>query len=333
MISDSHVIGWKNIPDFEITVVADINAEVAKTRAAQWGVSRWTSDYQTTLSDPEIVTCDICLPHSLHASVTIECLNAGKHVLCEKPIALKLRDALKVIAAQKASGKILMIGENWYYLPSVVKALQVYRAGEIGDAYSFRGNLDFPGLRIWPKEQTNVRGQGWRGSPEQAGGGILMDAGIHTFSVARMFMGEVEAVWAIEGKQLWKTETGLEDTFSAMCRFESGASGLFHFAEVSGWDSCHFDFTILGTKGVIEIDILQQTVRVHKEKQLIEYKTEAAGGMIEEIQHFVSCIERNRQPLSNAEDQMKSLAFVLAAYKSAENNGAPVTPEREALDV
>jgi predicted dehydrogenase len=325
-ISGDHYPGWQRAEDAELSIVVDINQEQAKKRAAEWGGIAWETDYKKILNNPEITICDICLPHHLHARVTIDCLLAGKHVLLEKPIAMTISESIDIIEARKKSGKMLMIAENWYFAPVVTKAAELIGGGAIGEVYSIRANLDYPGMRSWPKEKAYVRGVGWREQAAQAGGGVMVDGGIHTLSVARMFMGEVDTVWGIEGKQAWKEQTGLEDTFYTMLRFKSGAAGVFHFTDASGWDRCHFDFTLLGTDGVIEFDIWTGVLKVNGKNITTEYRVPAYGGFIEEIAHFMTCVRTGKEPYSSGPDQTRSLALLLAAYESARMGGVGVQP-------
>jgi UDP-N-acetylglucosamine 3-dehydrogenase len=323
IISDFHVQGWKNIPNIEIHTVVDLNEDLAKEKAEKWGAKNFETDYQKVLQNPEVTICDICLPHFLHAKVTIDALNAGKNVLCEKPIALNIDEALKVQEAEKASGKLLMIGENWYYIPSIQKAYEIYKSGKIGEAYNFRANLDFPGVRQAADQSSYTRIHSWRGNKEQCGGGILLDAGIHTLSVGRWFMGEAEEITGSFGKQVNDLKDGLEDSFSAVINYKNKSTGLFHFAEPAGY-SGSFDFKILGEKGVIEIDIFKELVRVNAGDDKEEYVVKAKGGMTEEMEHFIECLEKGNKPISDSDDQIRSLALVFAAYESANNKCVPV---------
>ncbi len=321
-ISDFHVQGWRNIPDVELSTVVDVNLVLAKEKAAKWEVKNFSSDYKEVLADTSISIVDICLPHQLHHRFTIDALEAGKNVLCEKPIALTLEHAEEIRQAETTSGKLLMIAENWYYIPAITKAYELYKSGIIGEAYNFRANLDFPGERN-SKESSGSRNSGWRGDKELCGGGILLDAGIHTLSISRWFMGEPESVTGNFGKQVNELEAGLEDSFSALINFKNKSTGLFHFAEPAGY-SGSFDFKILGEKGSIEIDIFKELIRVNTGKDVQEFTEKAKGGMTEEIEHFIKCLKEKKNPVSGSEDQIKSLGLVLAAYESANKGGKPV---------
>lgn len=325
VISDSHFEGWQKIPSAEVAVIVDMNENVAKEKAGKWNVERVETDYKKTLNEEEIDIIDLCIPHHLHADITIECLKAGKHVICEKPIALTIEDAKRVQTALNETDKKLMIAENWYYIPSVAEGIKTAKSGDIGKVFSVKANLDFPGLRSALKEGGSR--SGWRAEAAQSGGGILMDAGIHSLSVIRQILGEVESVVGLEGERIHTNNNGVEDAFNVLMKFKNGGTAICHCTESSGWNMPKFDFEILGTNGAVMVDLIKQKVSIYKNEKLDEREIQAKGGMTEELEHFVECIDKNKKPMSDSEDQTKSLALVLAAYKSARNNGQPVNPD------
>jgi len=242
IISESHYQGWDSYPGVKLSAVVDIDPEKAKTKAKEWGAERWETDYHPILGDGDITICEVCLPHHLHASVTMELL----------------------------------------------------KNGEIGEIYYLQGNLDFDGYRDQLLGKDSVRNRGWRGDKQHAGGGILMDAGIHSISVARLFAGEVRTVWGIKGPQA-ADGTELEDTIDVSLKFDHDVLGQFHLAETAGRDDCRFDFSVYGTKGRIAIDILKQEVNLFTGGNIETLNKPAAGGMIEEINHLMDCLESGKK--------------------------------------
>lgn len=319
-ISAFHAEAWSAVDGARLAAVVDVRGEQAWARAEAWGVGRWETDYRAVLDDPAITACDVCVPHHLHAAVVTDCLHAGKHVLCEKPLALDLDEARVMVEAAQEGGRVLMVAENWYFIPTVERALGVCQSGRIGAAYSIRAHLETPGTRA----SADGEDRGWRDDPARAGGGILLDAGHHTLAVARLFAGEAERVWGVEGRQHRKEATGVEDTFAMMVQFVDGVTGLFHFAEASGRTQCCFDFVVLGTEGTLSFDLCTQVVTVESNGQVETFKEAPGDGMAEEAAHFIACIERGCASRSSGEDQARTLALVLAAYASAAGGGKPV---------
>lgn len=324
VISDSHFEGWKNIPSIEVTAVVDLNEDAAKEKSDKWKIPNVVTDYKKVLNDESIDIVDLCIPHHLHADITIECLKADKHVICEKPIALTIEDAERVAAAEKETNKKLMIAENWYYIPSIAEGIKVVKEGKIGEVFSVKANLDFNGLRSKVQKGSGSRDNSWRGEIEKSGGGILMDAGIHSISVMRHLGGEAESIIGLIGQSVQEQSESIDNLFNTLIKFENGGTGYSHSTEASGWNMPKFDFEILGTNGAVFIDIIKQKLVTHINEEVKEQEIQAKGGMTEELEHFVECIENDLTPMSGSEDQIKSLKLILAAYQSAKEGGKPV---------
>ena len=155
---------------------------------------------------------------------------------------------------------------------------------------------------------------------------MVFDGGTHLVSVARMFMGEVESVAAMERAGPGGELPAHEDTFHAITRFSSGACGAFDFVSDSGGEEVLVRLSLLGTGGVLELDLWSGTVKVIRFKEIAEYALGPWGGFAEEIAHFMECVRTGAEPRSSARDQSRSLALVLAAYESARKGGVPVRP-------
>ncbi|MBA3414078.1 MAG: Gfo/Idh/MocA family oxidoreductase, partial [Chloroflexia bacterium] len=209
IVQNAHLPAWRQHADAEVACLVDVRAEVAERVARDHGIPAWSADYRAVLADPTIEAIDLCLPHHLHAPVALECLLAGKHLLIEKPIALDLPSALAVVAAAEEAGRLLMVAENWRYAPATVEAERLIRDGAIGAPFLLKAAMEFY-LR------PAAAGDNWRLRQDHAGGGVLLDSGIHTMSVARLLMGEMVEVAAVRGKQLWSELAPSEDTLALL---------------------------------------------------------------------------------------------------------------------
>lgn len=141
-----HFPEYESHQETEIIAVCDIVPDRANAAAQRYGAQAYT-DYIELLKNEEIEAISVCTPNYLHARITVAALEAGKHVLCEKPMATSLTDAEKMNEAAAKSGKILMIGHNQRFVPSHQKAKQLIESGEVGKVYSFRTALDIPGRK------------------------------------------------------------------------------------------------------------------------------------------------------------------------------------------
>ena len=169
----AHGPSYGKNPNAEIAWCVDILPERARALAATFGsdATKTCTDYREMLRDPAVDVVSVCVPNYLHAPITIDCLNAGKHVLCEKPAAMNYAEALQMKAAADQSGRILNIGVVNRFNTAVNKVRDMIQSGELGEVYhiycSFRSHRSIPGLG------------GQFTTKAQSGGGVLIDWGIH----------------------------------------------------------------------------------------------------------------------------------------------------------
>jgi predicted dehydrogenase len=195
-----------------LLAVASRERERAETYAAEWGIPRAHGSYEALLADPEIDIVYISLPNSLHAEWTVRAIKAGKHVLCEKPLALSLTECDRVIDAAEAAGVVVAEAVMYLYHPLLRKVQQLVKEGVVGQVTLVRGAFSFFLDRL-----DNVRWQ-----PE-LGGGSLWDLGSYPVSFIRFLVGDPVEVFG------WQTTSasGVDATFAGLLRYETGVLGVF----------------------------------------------------------------------------------------------------------
>jgi predicted dehydrogenase len=176
--SENHRTGWNAHHDARIACVVRSSAAAAEDTARRWGVEEWDDDYRRVLQRDDIDIVDILLPHHLHVDVALAALAAGKHVLMEKPLAITLGDAQRLIDAGQHADRKIMISENWDYASVVRWAKERLDAGDIGAPFLLRTTLEMDVRGGF----TNLR---WRHDAGSMGGGALLDAGTHPVSACR----------------------------------------------------------------------------------------------------------------------------------------------------
>ena len=179
-ISHSHIRAYLQNPDVELYAFCDINEERVKMMGEKYGVKRLYTDEAAMLRElPEIDAVSVCTWNSQHAPCTIMALNAGKHVLCEKPMATCAADAVKMKEAAEKNGKLLMVGFVRRY-GNDAKILKDYiDGGYFGEIYYGKATY----LR------RNGSPGGWFGDKSRSGGGPLIDLGVHVIDLTRYLMG------------------------------------------------------------------------------------------------------------------------------------------------
>ena len=204
----------------ELVAVNRARVELAESFAREFGVRRWHADWRGLIADAEVDAVYIATPVYLHAEQTIAAAEAGKHVLCEKPMAMNVAECDRMIAACRASGVKLGIAYYRHFYPVVQRAKAIIAAGEIGKPVVAQINA-FERFNPQPGEDRH-----WLLEKSKAGGGPMMDFGCHRIEVLMNLFGEIRRTKSLTGRALFDRE--VEDTSIACFQIESGefASGL-----------------------------------------------------------------------------------------------------------
>lgn len=331
-IAMSHLTAYQSNPNVEIYALCDIDEKILADRAEKFHVTRTYTDYNEMLKLEEIDAVSVCTWNAAHAECSIAALNAGKHVLCEKPMAVNGEQARKMMEAARANGKLLMIGF-------------VRRFGN--DAAILRDMIknDLFG-EIYYAKATYLRRHGspggWFGDKARSGGGPLIDLGVHVIDLTRYLLGNPKPV-SIYGATFQKLFDrpnvkdkrpyiaasakeddicDVEDLASAMIRYDNGAVVT---VEAS--------FSLNIKKPVGRIDLFGTKAGAKLEPELEMY-TELNGYMADvtfdsptslsfeglfenEINHFVDCAMNDVPCISPAEDGVAMMDILDAIYESA----------------
>lgn len=315
-----HIIEYAANPNVKIVAVCDVVEDRAAAMAEKYGAEKYT-DYKELLKDETIDAISVCLPNYLHAPVSIDALNAGKHVLCEKPMATSYEESEAMIKAAKENGKLLMIGHNQRFVASHQKAKQLLDSGELGKVYSFKTTFGHPGPEGWSVDGR----ESWFFDKERAFIGALGDLGVHKADLIRYLLGEVAEVGAFVETNA-KEGADVDDNAVCIVKMESGVIGNLtaSWAYVDGGDNS----TVIYTENAVlylEADPNYSLIVQYKTGEVVKYQlekiqTNEAGGQTTShvINHFVESILNDKQPLITGEEGSKSLNVILAALESNE---------------
>lgn len=304
----------------EIVAVCDIVAERAKEMAELYGATAYT-DYEEVLAKEEFDALSVCLPNYLHAPVSIAALNAGKHVLCEKPMATSKEEAEAMIDAAKLNDKKLMIAHNQRFVPSHQKAKEIIDSGKLGKIYSFKTTFGHPGPEGWSIDGK----ESWFFNKKEAFIGAMGDLGVHKSDLMRYLLGEFSEAGAFIETNA-KENTDVDDNAVVLLRTESGIIGTLA-ASWSYTASSDNSTIIYGEKGILflEADPEYSLIEQYKDGSVVNHQlgkiqTNEEGGQTDShvINHFISSIVNNTKPLITGEEGMKSLEIILAALESNE---------------
>src|SRR4051812_22186384 len=224
-----------------LRVVAAIEANPALAGfAAEHGLA-FTTDFAAVLRDPEIDAVILCTPHTLHAEQVLAAAAAGKHVFCEKPLALTRADAERSVEACRKAGVTLGIGHERRYEAAIGEARRLVREGALGTIMHVEANFSHDKL-------ANVPEGDWRASPKDAPAAGMTAMGIHLTDLYLDLFGPVTEVFAATTSRVAYRQTG--DVISVLMRFESGATGYINAILVT---PLYIGLTIFGSEGWLEI--------------------------------------------------------------------------------
>ena len=308
-ILDAHIRGYRAYADaIKVTAVADVVAETARRRAAELDAAAYT-DFRQMILEADLDAVDICLPHHLHAEAIVTAAQAGKHILCEKPLCLTVLQADEVQQAVSRAGVTLMCAHNQLYLPAVAKARQLLDEGVLGTVYEVRTTDSF-------YNDFDPQNMGWRASTATGGGGELMDTGYHPTYLMLHFAGgsPVEATALLSRHRLRFMEG--EDSAQVLVRFDNDVVGQL----VTSWayDSPPSTerFSVVGELGSLRSDGRSLTVTLRGSGSQT-YDFSYVDTYAYEIGQFAECLRSGTRPLHTEKEGIDVLCLILAAYEGA----------------
>ena len=312
-----HADGYKKCRDVEIKAFCDIDEARARHSAEEYGVKDVYTDYREMMTDSEIDAVSVCTPNSLHAPVAIAAFEAGKHVICEKPLATNAQDGKAMVEAGKKAGKIFMMAFNNRFRGDTQLLKKCIEAGDLGEIYYAKTG--------WLRRKGIPGMGGWFTTKSLSGGGPLIDLGVHVLNLTLWLMGNPKPTYVMGssyakfGPQMAKQCGGtydVEDLATGMVKLENGATV---FVEAS-WHS-HVEREVsytqlIGTKGGAEFDPLRMFTDVNGNSADVVLQHPNLSGHEMEMIHFVECIRENKTPLAIGEHGLHIQLILDAIYES-----------------
>jgi predicted dehydrogenase len=228
-----------------LVAIAGRNEEAVAEASRRYGFNRSTTQWQELITDPEIGLIDNLGPNDMHAAPTIAAAEAGKHVVCEKPLGRDAAESYEIWSRVEATGVKHMCGFNYRFVPAVRLARAMIDAGELGELRHFRGRY----LQDWGDTTEQV----WRFDRATAGSGALGDLAAHVVDLARYLVGEIEAVGGFVRTFVAGRE--VDDAVEATVEFQSGAVGTIEATRLALGRRNAFQWEINGSKGSLYFDM------------------------------------------------------------------------------
>jgi len=306
-----------------VRAVASRSPDRAAQFAARWSIPGWHTDYRELAERADVDLVCVAAPNWLHRDIVLAAAEAGKHVVCEKPLARTLREADEMIAACRRAGVKLMYAEELCFAPKYVRAKELADEGALGEVYLVRQS-----------EQHYGPHSDWFWDPELAGGGVLMDMGCHGIEFARWIYGKpaVRSATAEVGTFVHHQRTRADDHAIVTLRFDRRRAAVIEasWAKPGGMDD---RAEILGSRGVTYADLLRGSSLTTFSDVGYGYAVEKAPdtrgwtftmfeelwnyGFPQEMDHFARCVAEDAVPRETGEDGRAVLEIIYAAYRAA----------------
>jgi predicted dehydrogenase len=316
IIRDFHLPVLRNNPHAEMVAAANLHPESLERLVHTWGIPKRYHNFSDLAADPDIDAVILGLPNYLHAPVTVQMLEAGKHVLCEKPMAPSVAEAEQMLDAARRTGRKLMIAHMWRFDREIRWLRDLVTHDTLGKIFKVKSHA------IWLYEGPPPAS--WFVQPELAGGGALADMGIHSIDTLRYVLGGArpKTVFATAGTHF--RDISLDDTATLLIEFEGGIAGLVE----AGWYHLYADglegYTqVYGTQGYAralpsELHSYVEGVLSVTRPQMPARKQQCDLPMYQaQMDYFLDCILNDRDPVPGGEDGLWAIRVLEAAYRSA----------------
>lgn len=313
--------------DAELIGVCDVVFDAAEKFAKRHGTKAFASA-EELLACPDIDVVNICTPSGYHHLSVIAAAKAGKHIICEKPLAINAKQLDEIESVCRGAGITVSVVSQNRYAESVTKTKQAIESGALGrivcaDIY----------MKYYRSQEYYNSGS-WRGTKQIDGGGALMNQGIHGIDLLLYLAGDIKSVYAIS-KTLAR-DIEVEDTLSAVVEYKSGATGVIQ-ATTSVYPGYPRRLEINGDKGSIILDetsIVRRDIQGEEQESFVPAQAAESGasvpsaisaeGHIRQISDMINALKTGKEPLSGLSDGRRAVDVILAIYRSAEE-GRPIT--------
>jgi predicted dehydrogenase len=310
----NHIPALKRVEGVELVAICDRDPEKAARVAQKFGVARAVERFDDLLADDAVDAIDICTPNYLHRPMAVAALEAGKHVLVERPLARSAEEAEAMVKAARKADRVLMCGVNHRFRADAQILKRFVEKGELGRVFFAKAG--------WLRQRTEWDSDEWRRQKRESGGGVVMDLGFQMLDLARWVLGgpRAEAITASLHRHDGKEE--VEDSATAFIRLDNGTTLTL---EVTWGLLMEKDFAYLNLFGSGGAALLNP-LRLHKgmhgslvnvtpalESSRNQYKASIEA----EIAHFCEALRKGQSPEGSGEELLPVMQMVDAIYRSA----------------
>jgi UDP-N-acetylglucosamine 3-dehydrogenase len=295
----NHARVYKELPSTELVAVCDVNAERAKAMATQYGCKAY-SDSTEMLKDKQIDAVNICTWSTILHQEAIKALNAGRHVLVEKPMATTPEQARELVKTAEENGLHLTVGFLMRFIPGLQLIRRNVEEKKIGELVCVTAKR----VSQWPERIGDV--------------GVVKDTAIHDIDVMR-FIFEQDPV-SVYAKMGSKRIQKFEDYAQIMLTYKNGQTAFIESNWLTPYKTRKLVAT--GTEAIMQLDYNTQDLLIEEKTQSVQPRLPFQEPLKAELQHFVDCITKKDKPIVTGEDGVKALEIATAAMESSAKNVA-----------
>src|SRR6267154_1605455 len=321
--ADIHAASFQILNEAEVVAIASPTPGNAAAIAKRYNIPRVFTDYREMLKERDIEMVTIAAPNSLHAQMTKDIAAAGKHIVCEKPLAMTIAEGEEMIAAAKQHGVLLMYGEELFFTPKYLKAKEMADAGAFGKIYLVKQSEKHFGPH-----------SPWFWDVSRSGGGALMDLGCHGIAFCYWFLGRpaIQSVYCQMVTYVHGDKTRGDDEAFCILEFEGGAVGIVEdsWGRRGGMDD---RIEVYGSEGVTYANLHMGNALPTYSENGYGYAVEKAPstkgwsypvfdelwnyGFPQEMSHFARCVRGKEKPQATGKDGLLVMEALYAGYASA----------------
>ncbi len=309
----AHLPLLKQLHNVEIAAVCDIKKNQLKNVADKFGVERRYSDYKKMLAEVPLDGVVIATPTDTHYEIAIDCLNAGKHILVEKPVTRNFNEALEIRKVAAEKGKLAMVGMNMRFRPDAMLMKSLLSSHELGEIFYARAS--------WIRKRSSTAK--WLTAKDKAGGGVLMDLGVLLLDLAAWLL-EYPKIKRVSVENFKHRTKTVEDSSVGMLRLSENRIINFEVSWSLNSETDKLELDFFGTKGTAHLNPLRAYKVIGEEKiDITPFSSSAKGADAyvksyeNELKHFVAAVQNLIGIVSSIDGALHRMKLMDALYESA----------------
>lgn len=303
-IAQTHLEAIARVERVKLEVIQDVNPAAGEQAAAKYSC-HFAKDTDDLLKDKSLDAVLVCTPPATHFGLVKQIVEAGKHVLCEKPFTTSLKDAEAIKALSARAGKLVMMASKFRFVSDVIEAKKFVESGVLGDIVL--SEVIF--CSVVSMEQR------WNADPAVSGGGVLIDNGSHAVDVIRYLVGPIKSVYAQAGKRTQNIR--VEDTARLHFETETNIIGMVDLSWSLYKHTANY-VNLFGTRGTVEVGWSQSSIwdAGEKSSRVFGGGYKKLDAFVRQMEHFADCIQGKTAPILGIDDALESVRVIEAAYTS-----------------